>query len=154
MPRSSARVANVWRRAWKVKCPMWQNTWNQWKTRFGKKKKTVCKRIFHSFSDGFLFLASEALFCRKCFRLVVTHPILPDGYKLASRLSITFRTETLFLLLPQTRYNLTVQLNDVPVPALLPALRTRKLHAFLLVCCNMPNINSPDINRYCIVLCS
>ena len=36
------------------------------------KKKTVCKRIFHSFSDGFLFLASEALFCRKCFRLVVT----------------------------------------------------------------------------------
>ena len=112
------------------------------------KKKTVCKRIFHSFSDGFLFLASEALFCRKCFRLVVTHPILPDGYKLASRLSITFRTETLFLLLPQTRYNLTAQLNDVPVPALLPALRTRKLHAFLLVCCNMPDINSPDINRY------
>ena len=42
---------------------------------------------------------------------MVTHPILPDGYKLASRLSITFRTETLFLLLPQTQYNLTVQMD-------------------------------------------
>ena len=111
-----------------------------------KKRKPSVKEPFVLSQTVFLFLASEALFCRKCFRLVVTHPVLPDGCKLASRLPITFRTETLFLLLPQTRYNLTVQLNDVPVPALLPALRTRKLHAFLLVCCNMPDINSPDIN--------
>ena len=59
-------------------------------------KKPSVKKNLSFFLRRFFFLASEALFCRKCFRLVVTHPILPDGYKLASRLSITFRTETLF----------------------------------------------------------